>query len=585
MKRMMAALLCASVVMSHVCVPVYADDSSEMDEWISYAQERFEQYTIPDDVVRSFLDQVAENPEFDGMTSDQLTDWLQREVLLKLDDPDLDEAGILNILSEAAGTEITDSDQDKSGGPSGKLFADYGPELESHLDITAYDHIMNDGIDQEEYLQYCAWLVDYVKNVIEPQAVEKLLQIPAFEEGASEGLLSTYMGLALTYDPETGYNAMVAGSVLDADKNANQSLEEPVCNQGTTLLVNLSENGPETRTDDEKLRDLEDTILHEMTHAFMRDLNRNGMIGTDKDGLRPLRTNEDGTPALDYNGDEVGLNRFPLWFIEGTATSVQAGYYCRHGEMMDYFEARDDRDLFLRTLEDRDEMIRRLQSFLEGRNSADLIDYQNAYCLGYVACMYLYSAAAENMGLSVWQTLDDGEYLNEEALLSGMSGILLELKDGKCLDEIIAEYCRDPESGEAFYDDTAAFEEKFCQSADDPGLIFWQKMMTCYEKGYEDPENFAVSGSILPGYENALAHYLTDEVQDAPAVYQIVTNPEVDMDHLNFPISTVQPSRLALGGGKSISYDPEADALGDDETAERDAAYIGDEIEFVSVDD
>ena len=152
------------------------------------------------------------------------------------------------------------------------------------------------------------------------------------------------------------------------------------------------------------------------------------------------------------------------------------------------------------------------------------------------------------------------------------------------LDQIIADYCTDPEAGGPVYADTDAFEEQFCQTADDPGLIFWQKMMACYEKGYEDPDNFSPTGSILPGYENAQIHYLTEEEQDAPAFYEIVTNPVPDMDHLNFPISTVQPSRLALGGGRSISYDPEEDALSDAERDDLDTAYIGDQILFAAAE-
>ena len=50
---------------------------------------------------------------------------------------------------------------------------------------------------------------------------------------------------------------------------------------------------------------------------------------------------------------------------------------------------------------------------------------------------------------------------------------------------------------------------------------------------------------------------------------------------MSFPVSTVQPSRLALTGGKIISYDPVREPLTEEERIQRDRTAIGEEPVFV----
>ena len=489
-------------------------------------------------------------------------------------------------LSEAALQEFPDLSSAESFGEDNldDFLNRFGENLSAYCDTNAIFYALTEAEDPTAYLEHIAWLADQVIHVIEPQAVEKLLQIPAFESAAEDGLLGKYLGLCITSDPATGYGAMVLGGPLRADGSSVQEADEPVYNIGYVMNVNLSENGPELQADDAKLRELEDTILHELTHAFMNDLNRNGMIGTDRYGIRHFPKNEDGSFAKDLNGEEINENAFPAWFAEGTATSVQAGYTYRRNELLEFFGGGEDREALADTLANRDQMIYALSYGMPGPNAATLLDMGNAYNVGYVACMFLYSMAAEKLGLDPYQGTREDRFFNENALMHGMSSILDSLRYGKSLDQIIGEISIDPETGVPVYRDTEDFEEKFAQDAEDPGLVFWQMMMMDYEAWAEDPSAFIPAGSVLPDYENGLEHYLDPEEREAPTCYAIIPNPSPDQERINFPVSTVQPSRLALGGGRSYSYDPVSDALSPEEQAQRDRFYVGDQAVFVTIE-
>jgi hypothetical protein len=167
----------------------------------------------------------------------------------------------------------------------------------------------------------------------------------------------------------------------------------------------------------------------------------------------------------------------------------------------------------------------------------------------------------------------------------GMNDILVKLKNGMSLDQIIAFISLNEETGTSLYADTKSFEERFAQDIEEPGLVFWQSLMLAYESLSSDPSVYLPAGSVLPGYKNYAVHYLDRERHEQPRYYAVTVNPDPDTDRDCFAVSTVQPSLTALGGGRSISYDAVQDQLSPEEKEQFDTYNIGDQVIFATLDD
>ena len=168
-----------------------------------------------------------------------------------------------------------------------------GINLEGCCDSTAFSWAVSSE-DQEEALDYLGWLSDRLMHFIVPQAVEKLMQIPVFEQAVWEGQISRYTALGLTDSEVNQFGAMFTCAYVGPDGESIRSIDDPQDNLAYRLLVNLAVCGQDTRRDDRRLIELEDTVLHEMMHAFMFDYNRNAMNGTDRTGRRVFARDENG---------------------------------------------------------------------------------------------------------------------------------------------------------------------------------------------------------------------------------------------------------------------------------------------------
>ena len=454
-----------------------------------------------------------------------------------------------------------------------------GINLEGCCDSTAFAYAVYSD-DQEEALDYLAWLSDRVIHYIVPHAAEKLMQIPVFQEAVQSGQISRYSALGLTDSERNQFGAMFTCAYVGPDGESVRSADDPQDNLAYRLLINLEIYGQDTRRDDRLLTELEDTVIHEMMHAFMFDYNRNAMTGTDRTGRRVFARNEAGEYLLDEDGERRPVNVLPNWFAEGTATSVQAGYALRRRELLDFFGEGLPFEEYGPVLSDRAQMMYSLRdAWPDDIFTASLRDEGNTYNLGYVACMYLYSMAARSMGLEPVLMEGDQPRLNRPALLEGLSRILFDLHEGMSLDSIIAEISADGETGLPLYADTDAFEDQCFFGTDEPGLVFWQNMMLDYEEQYL--RGIPAAGSVLPDYDVMEGHYLPQEwAEEAPA-FAIAAPEKPDMYQEVFALSTVRPSAVSLGGGRVLSYDPGTDALTREELERRDIMYIGDQIRFM----
>lgn len=130
--------------------------------------------------------------------------------------------------------------------------------------------------------------------------------------------------------------------------------------------------------------DLATTIAHEMTHAVMFDAVTNGMLGSG------------------------GADKFPLWFVEGTAQAVGGAInYCQ--------------ELTNRVMPQGDSAIQNWLSKLTDTSN----DY-NAYAQGYIGSMYLGYVAG------------GGGAVTAGTIASGLDKILKDIEDGYSLGQAIS---------------------------------------------------------------------------------------------------------------------------------------------------
>lgn len=474
------------------------------------------------------------------------------------------------VFSGGALAEVTDD----------TVFIRNGINLEGCCDSTAYTYAAFSE-NPEETLDYLGWLSDRLIHYILPHATEKLMQIPVFAQAVENGLISRYSALGLTYNDINQFGAMFTCAYVGPDGESIQTISDPQDSLAYRLLINLAIYGQDLQWDDQQMIALEDTVLHEMMHAFMFDYNRNAMNGTDRTGRSLFALDGNGEYLREEDGGLIHINALPDWFAEGVATSVQAGYALRRRELLDFFGMDLPFEEYEPIIRDRASMMYYLHdAWPDDIFTASLLDRGNAYNLGYVASMYLYSMAAEKMGLEPVHMYGEQPRLDSVALLEGLNEILFALNEGMSLDCIIREISTDSETGLPLYEDTDAFERQCFFGMDEPGLIFWQNMMLDYEEQYL-VEGFPISGSVLPGYDTMQEHYLPQEwAEEAPA-FTIVAPDSPSSDEEYFALSTVQPSMISLGGGRILSYYPETDSLTQEETEMRDIMYIGDQIQFM----
>ncbi len=447
--------------------------------------------------------------------------------------------------------------------------------MEQYADEAAIAHARQNGSTKE-----MIWLIDYCVNKVEPQAVEMLLRIPVFQKAAEENLISRYVTFGLTFDDSNYFAAM--SQTCYHDKNGAQITDEEnpgsYYNIGHRFLVNTEIFDEETQKDPEKRKELQDTFLHEMTHAFMIDYVRNGMTGTLKDGT----WGPDGS-------------RFPTWFIEGTAISVQNGYADTRSEFLELFALAEDAtkeerlEIFGSPKEMYDQLSyvgdavleadpERYEQWFggsENRISDIAVDY-NVYSVSYYGAMFTYYMAAKSMGLDPF---DGNDTIDMEAMRQGFGLILDLLHDGYSFDEILSEISKDPETGISAYRDCADFEEKFTYSPTDPGMIFLQKFVYDFESRITDSSVYIPGGSLVPGIDNDVEGFMDEAYHEAPSCYEIIYYPAATPQQEWYAISSVRPSDIALGGNTHRSYNKET--LSETEAMQRDALHVGDAIVLV----
>ena len=391
-------------------------------------------------------------------------------------------------------------------------------------------------------------LLDLIMNVVQPQVVSQLTSsFPAYSEAATNGELGKEIGLYIydsRFHEDKTRNLKSALAYVSA--GYNNGVYEYYMGINTETLYNKSAEGEYVFNENE-LNNLYNTVTHEMMHAIMDDYVRTGMSGVVYDG-NPYKPEE---------------NIFPNWFIEGSATTVEAAYTYwadifdamrtnlqtneksstfSNELLLDYYQNYNNQYYGKPSINNTD------KNYNGEKNTA------SAYVSGYLACLYLSKLAVERGKVQGYDSIvsayedQSGNYYNSEIIRYGFSEILKELHNGTSMDAVI----NDISDGQ--YADTIAFQDAFLTSTDTASVEFcvdylnYMKAVSDYlTDGNSDVEGgVRANGSLLLPFDTALRSAIKDEVpadQPEQTLYNFV-------DSDTYVASTVSDEIALKSAGK-----------------------------------
>ncbi len=447
------------------------------------------------------------------------------------------ESVVVPETTYSAPTESDTDDQENNIRP----FKDY---VSIHCTQNAIDNIGKDKLQT---------LLDLIINVIEPQAVYQLNSgFSSYAAGVKEKLFGEEIGLYV-YDSEFDKGTDDYDSALAYVYGKYKDTE--VTDFGYYIginvkdLYNKDEETGEYKLDQSELVTLNNTVVHELMHAYMYDYDRTGMVGV--------------VPGdSEVSADD---NKFPNWFVEGTASCVDNIY--TYGKLL--FDSMKDNDLDSYTKES---LHTYYSSFYDEKFGCPSIDANNkyydsdtnlasAYVSGYLAVMYLGYMANEfaDTGTYLKNYYDNGTfYYESKAIRLGIDYILDELHEGVCLDDVIKEV------SEGKYTSTEDFQNTFLTvdsegNYDDSysfctGILNYLNFATGVVS-QNDPDARA-NGSILLPFDTSKTSVIESTLPSGMGTQEAF----VINDEMTFVSSTVDNDEaLASAGVKTVGKTEESD--------------------------
>lgn len=448
-----------------------------------------------------------------------------------------------------------------------------------------YSHLVNVHCDSnakkaltESDLEF---LADLVVNILHPQAVNLLIEkFPAFRDAADNNKLGEYLTVIVGYEEGNDAVGYARHGRLTKEKYGDYKFVYSFTVNASELTDHKEDDKAIITRDfnSKAMRDLSNTIVHELFHCVTYDYNRPGLTGY-------LYTDEG---LKDYT--ETSLVRLPDWFIEGTASSVENNWQYRH----DVFnilcapsESSDDINLKKQLVKkyvdgvyhknDQDQWVCDQNFDIEfsngkDRGGRDCNSATSRYVSGYLACMYLYElAAAKDPAIgSSRSVVGENVVFSSEKLRLGMNSILERMHKGETMDQVINSI-----SGGA-YKDTAAFEALFIKGAPDPedGKYFldgdeksvdfvynFMNYMYKVDETINGPNKYA-NGSVLFDFTEDFGSPLSYEGTYTTDVLK--AQDDKNGDFVIFSRSTVGDRNAYSTGGKSLSGTPTAVSNGSD---------------------
>ncbi len=435
------------------------------------------------------------------------------------------------------------------------------------------------------------WLIDLVLNYLQPQAIELLLhKFPAFTEASVNSELGTSIGMYIYYkqgdmDGVTEHQAAtetlayVQSSIRELDGQPKYCYMFGV-DTSSLVLMDANKNpvidpitGKYTLVHSGvDFESLQNTIVHEMFHAFMGDYNRTGMIGALEpgDALRLFN----GT-ATDEELQLFQMLRYPFWFIEGTASCMENNYNYRHdqfnllrmkdGKPLDILDARTLITNFMSAKTSDGEYAFFPLPFAEGlqiqtpEGAVDIEPWNARYVSGYLATLYLSDLAYQKAyaGDSAKSVDESGQAtFSADKIRTGLDCILRWMHEGQALDKIIRNISTD-DNGASAYSSTDDFAAKFIlgetavrngeegYTGDRQSIEFvvdFINYMTSIEKAL--PDGRIPNGSILFGFDKDYSTPLDPTQRSSSPLYQIV-------DSNTMVPSSVSSDTTVIGAGKT----------------------------------
>ena len=461
------------------------------------------------------------------------------------------------------------------------------PEEKTLVDIycaqTAKEALSNEDLE---------YLIDLIINRLQPQAVNLLMEsFPSFKAASEDGGIGRTLSLyvyfkegdkdgvteheladeALAYvfkdykKSDDGTPHFVYMLAVDASSLVQKDNNDEIVRDKNGKAV-LQRSGPDLTT-------FQNTIVHEMFHAFMDDYNRTGMLGTKQpsylflDEQNPLTKEQAKTLQQSLS--------YPKWFIEGTASAMENVYTFRHG-LFAAFRGTDESGTTSVS------PLSVLQAYLNAKytstgkyvyfelpyaagglkdQNGEGIDPSVArYVSGYLATLYLAERAAmSNNKIGTSQSKDaSGQYVfSSEKLRQGLDLILNRLHNGETLDQIIASTSPKNADGSLMYQNASDFEQKFVQGTKNANnryttnqgagssIDFVSDFLGYMLRLEQQPtRKFKPNGSILFDFEKDFEAPIDSSKSDSADFYQIQkSNVAIE--------STVPDSKALTDGGKS----------------------------------
>ena len=428
--------------------------------------------------------------------------------------------------------------------------------------------------------QDLAKLVDLIKYRLQPQAVELLrTSFPAYDEAAQNNQLGSQIGLYVYYekgdkDGIEEHEGIMDGALASVtsyydEREDGTAVYKYILQVNARSFTEVDEQGnpildeatgkSRLSTKEADLAELEGTIVHEMMHMFMHDYNRSGMSGVvDPDVIGMGR--EFSQESFDAYSEHQKRVSFPVWFMEGLATSIENNYrfrlesfnllsYAGPGLFGDWYTPENLKNAYTTTSFQVDPNQPDVQRYFEletgekginGNPEVKSIDAQ--YVTGYLACLYLGELAANSEGKTSAYRGDDGNTaLDSSVLRDGINTVLRRLHEGETLDAVIEDI-----SNGAFAD-TTDFEQKFIKGSDDSAIFCTDFLNYMRSLAQDETREFLPTGSILFPFDSDYSGPF-DRTKDGESnLFRIVDSNVMEE-------STADMSYVA-DAGRSLSYD------------------------------
>ena len=403
---------------------------------------------------------------------------------------------------------------------------------------SAIDHLGYDNM---------AMIYNLISDDILPQVVSQLTTaFPTFIETDGGKAIGERIGLVI-YTSEFPDSVASSRESLAYVSGFPLGTENYICMLGVNVLT-LFEKDPKTGTytfKESERTNLENTVIHEMMHAFMNDYVRAGNT-TDK------------------------TNNYPGWFCEGIASAVENVYTFRYDQYSKIYgysrgngeSAEVSTDDLLKFYKEYSEVypVEDGPTHVPDIGTSD--DDGNrisAYTMGYLATLYLsYLAQADTP--TDYSSFSAGEFR------TGLNTIFSLLHSGHTLDEVISSI-----SG-GMYKNTDDFTAKFVKGENGDGtngngesvtaevslgfcvsyLNYLGEVTTQLQK---TDSNATANGSILLPLDTAekspIKAQAPEGAKENQQYFNIYRDPSIEEEDQPYVYSTVDPAIAYQSGGKT----------------------------------